>query len=218
MFSKILFVLTSVSAALAAVSVTAPIDGTTFPAGQQAAVTWRDDGAPPSLQQFGPAKISIYVGNQNQQTSLQLINGSVDVSQVSSLTFTPDATIGPNSDQYFIRIESLSLKDATQSQFPALAFSHKFSLSGMTGVFSADVLAQISGQATAPIAPQTSGAPPAGGNNAVTSTSQVTVTKSSSTGTAAPQKTSTHPNAAIKVGGMGLMGTVLAAVVGAALF
>lgn len=46
---------------------------------------------------MGPCKISIYVGNSQQQTSLQLISPSTNVSNISSVQFTPDPTIGPNS-------------------------------------------------------------------------------------------------------------------------
>ncbi|KAF8188055.1 hypothetical protein BJ912DRAFT_904135 [Pholiota molesta] len=155
MFCKALVVLATASAAFATVFVTAPVAATSYTGGQPAVVTWQDDGHTPSLAQFGPSKISIYAGNAQQQTSLQTLNASIDVSQVSTLNFTPDPTIGPVSSEYFIRFESLSLKDATQPQFPALAFSAKFHLDGMTGVFTADVLSQIAGQSTAPLASQT---------------------------------------------------------------
>ncbi len=79
----------------------------------------------------------------------------------------------------FIRFESISLKDATQTQYPALAFSAKFAyvlsrslhleavtpdrdplhrMTSMTGVFTAEILSQIAGQSTAPLASQTSAA------------------------------------------------------------
>jgi len=155
MFSKVLIVLATASAAFATVFVTAPVAATSYTGGQPAVVNWQDDGNSPSLAQFGPAKISIYAGNAQQQTLLQTLNPNVDVSQVSTINFTPDPTIGPNSSEYFIRFESLSLPDATQPQFPALAFSAKFQLTSMTGVFTADVLSQIAGQSTAPLASQT---------------------------------------------------------------
>jgi hypothetical protein len=64
-----------------------------------------------------------YSGKILFQTRLQTLNASVDVSKASEITFTPDASIGPNSSEYFIRIESLSLREG---QYPAMAFSSKF--------------------------------------------------------------------------------------------
>ncbi|KAJ3504819.1 hypothetical protein NLJ89_g7736 [Agrocybe chaxingu] len=126
MFSKAAIILACASAAFANVFITSPTAATTFSGGRTATIRWQDDGSAPTLKDFGPAQISIYVGNALQQTRLQTINASVDVSTTSELTFTPDASIGPNSSEYFIRVESLALKDAAQPQFPALAFSAKF--------------------------------------------------------------------------------------------
>ncbi|KAH8833884.1 hypothetical protein DL96DRAFT_1578722 [Flagelloscypha sp. PMI_526] len=103
----------------------------------------------PSLADFGNAKVSIYAGNSQQQTSLQTISESVNVATTSSIQFTPDPKIGPNANEYFVRVESLALKDAASPQFPALAFLAKFTMAGMTGEFSDAVKAQIAGQATA---------------------------------------------------------------------
>jgi hypothetical protein len=155
MFSKALVILASISAALAVPYITLPVASTTYEAGKNATVKWQDDGKEPSLAKYGPCKISIYAGNALQQTSLQSITNNIDISKESELSFVPDATIGPNSSEYFIRIESIDLKDAAQPQYPAMAFSSKFTLSGMTGTFSRAVLDQISGQSTAPLASPT---------------------------------------------------------------
>jgi len=135
------------------------------------------------LKDFGPTKISIYVGNSQQQTSLQLISASTDVSTINELNFTPDPTIGPNSKEYFIRYESISLKDPTSPQFPALAFSAKFELTGMTGNFSADVLQQISGASSLPINS------PSSTSSRISSSTSSTPPKSSGT----PSSTSSRP-------------------------
>ncbi|KAG2361049.1 hypothetical protein BDR07DRAFT_1510020, partial [Suillus spraguei] len=109
---------------------------------------------------FKAALVGIYTGNADQQTLLQTVSTSIDVSTTSSITFTPDGTIGPNSNEYFVRFTSLNLKDATNSQFPAEAFSAKFTLTGMTGTFNSTLQAEIDGQSTAPIgATATSSAP-----------------------------------------------------------
>ncbi|KAF8465838.1 hypothetical protein DFH94DRAFT_821408 [Russula ochroleuca] len=144
--------------ARATVFVTNPVASTSLPAGQQATVAWQDDGTSPTLASFGPASIGLYAGNAQQQTLLQLISASTDVSKANSINWSPDPTAGPNFNNYFIRFTSLSLKDANQTQFNAEAFSAKFTLSGMTGTFNSTVQAEISGSLT-----PTSGSPAATG-------------------------------------------------------
>ncbi|KAJ7291053.1 hypothetical protein C8J57DRAFT_1271230 [Mycena rebaudengoi] len=164
------------SSAYAAIFFTAPTASIGFIGGQPATIKWNDDGAVPSLKDFGLAKASIYAGNSLQQTSLQTISESIDVSTATSLDFTPEKSIGPNGANYFIRFESLSLKDANNAAIPALAFSHIFALTEMTGVFSAEVQAQIDGQSTAPIgggAPNTNSA----GGSSTTSKPSTTASK-----------------------------------------
>lgn len=222
MFSKIFVVLATASAAFATVYVTSPVASTTFAAGQPATITWQDDGLSPSLASFGPAKISIYAGNAQQQTLLQSLSNSTDVSQSSSLNITPDPTIGPNSAQYFIRFESLSLKDATQPQFPALAFSARFTLSGMTGTFSADVQSQINGQSTAPLATQATLATTASATTApavLTTVHSTTTALAGSTtkATTTAKSTSTSTSGATSVR-VGWAVAALSAVVGVSMF
>ncbi|KAJ7045392.1 hypothetical protein C8F04DRAFT_1064638 [Mycena alexandri] len=170
--SPVVVVLAVASSTYAALSFTSPTQAISFAGGQQANITWIDDGAAPALAQFGLAKASIYAGNSISQTSLLTISESIDVTNPMFLVFTPDASIGPNSDQYFIRFESLALKDAANPAIPALAFSHTFTMSAMTGVFDAEVLSEIAGQSTAPIggtgaaaaaAPSTAPSTPAAG-------------------------------------------------------
>lgn len=88
MFSKVFFVLAAASSAFATVSVSRyvlcvpttqilklflpikiiqPIATTVFNGGQQATIQWQESGSAPSLAQFGPAKVSIYTGNSQQQ-------------------------------------------------------------------------------------------------------------------------------------------------------
>ncbi|KAF9238124.1 hypothetical protein BU15DRAFT_88527 [Melanogaster broomeanus] len=114
------------ASALANLYVTSPVVDTTFTAGQQATISWEDNGQNPTLSQFGNATFAIYVGNAIQQTPLQTIATNVNVSTTSSFEFTPDGTIGPNSSEYFVRVTSLTLMDPTQPQYPEEAFSAKF--------------------------------------------------------------------------------------------
>jgi len=192
MFSSLLVLTLAALApfAHANVFITNPIASSSFAAGSAQTVTWQDDGSAPTLASFGPASIGLYAGNQNQQTLLQLISASVDVSKTTSQTWTPDATVGPNFSSYFIRFTSLSLKDSTNSQFPAEAFSAKFALSGMTGTFNATVQAQITGSSS----PSSASAAPA--TAAVTSgsglaTQRVSTTSASSASTVKASTAST---------------------------
>lgn len=222
MFTKSFIVLALAAQAFATVFITSPVASTTFSGGKQATISWQDDGASPSLKDFGPAKVSIYVGNAQQQTSLQLITASVDVSTTASIQFTPDPTIGPNSNQYFVRVESLSLKDATQPQYPALAFSAKFAMDNMSGTFSDAAQAQIAGQSTAPLASQSTTVSVASN----TATTKPTSAAASTTGgsSKAASATSSHASAsATKSSGAlnvkaGWTGAVLGAIVGVAMF
>ncbi|KAG5639761.1 hypothetical protein H0H81_000041 [Sphagnurus paluster] len=212
MFAKSLVLLALSAAALANVYVTSPTASSTFTGGLQALISWEDDGQSPSLQAFGIAKVSIYAGNAQQQTQLQLITDNVDVSTTQSIQFTPDPSIGPNSNEYFIRFESVNLKDAASPNYPALSFSSKFTMNGMTGTFSQAVLAQIQGQSTAPLA----GATVSPTNSA---TSSSTSASQSSSGTASASKasstTSTNAAASTKAGWFGI---VIGAIVGASMF
>ncbi|KAJ7925169.1 hypothetical protein B0H13DRAFT_1975336 [Mycena leptocephala] len=138
------------SSAFAALAVTSPTESISFVGGQQANITWVDNGAEPSLASFGLAKVSVFTGNSNSQTSLQLIAENVDVTNPLFLLFTPDPSIGPSATEYFIRFESNNLKDTANPNIPALAFSHVFTMSGMTGTFNATIQSEIDGQSTAP--------------------------------------------------------------------
>ncbi|KZT28223.1 hypothetical protein NEOLEDRAFT_1129554 [Neolentinus lepideus HHB14362 ss-1] len=206
-FTAVVFAALAPSA-LATIFTTSPVASTSWPAGQQATISWQDDGISPSLQSFGPSKVSIYVGNAIQQTLLQPITPSVDVSTTSSIVFTPDASIGPNGADYFIRFESLSLKDATNPQYPALAFSAKFALSGMSGTFNSTVQAEIAGSSTAPLATP----------SATAATSSVAKTSAvSSTSKASASATSTAKSASASSGAsQQIASTGLAAIAGVA--
>jgi len=211
MFSSIFVALTLSASAFANVFVTSPVASTTFVGGHQATVSWQDDGSAPTLQSFGPAMVSIYAGNAQQQTLLQTISPNIDVSKLSTIQFTPDPTIGPNSNQYFIRFQSISLKDATSPQYPALAFSAKFTMSGMSGQFNATVQDQINGQSTAPI----------GGTVAASSTPTATVAAttsklSSSSASSATSKASTAAGASSTSGAGKLASTGIAVFAGVA--
>jgi len=191
MFSSTFILLALSTSALANVFITSPVASTTFHGGQQSTITWMDDGQSPTLAAFGAASVAILAGNAQQQTVLQLISGSVNVGSTASIQFTPDPTIGPNSDEYFVRFQSLALMSASQSQYPAQAFSAKFTMDNMTGTFNSTVQAQIDGQSTAPIGGSTSAA-------ATTSSSGASATSAKTTSSGSATKTSSSSGSAAK--------------------
>ncbi|THH18887.1 hypothetical protein EW146_g2179 [Bondarzewia mesenterica] len=169
--SLIALVLAAIPSTLATVFTTSPVATTSWAAGQSVTVSWQDDNTSPTIASFGAATIGVYAGSVQQQTLLQLISSSVDVSTTSSVQFTPDGSIGPNSGDYFIRFASLNLKDSTNSQFPAEAFSSKFTLTGMTGTFNATVQSQINAAASAASGSSSSTASASATTSAATSAS-----------------------------------------------
>jgi len=214
MLSKAILTSSLISVAFATVFVTSPVSTTTDSGGQPASISWMDDGNLPSLATFGNATISIYAGNALQQTNLQTLSNGTNVAALSTLSFTPNPTIGPNSNEYFIRFQSINGKD--NSSNPYEAFSAKFTLNNMTGNFSSIVQAEISGQSTAPLAGQT-----ASGTTGPTSTpSSLTTSITSSNPTST---SSTSANTTTVTGGAmslkaGWAGVVFGAVVGVTLF
>jgi len=219
MFRLTAVVLALSASALATLFPTAPVAATVWQAGMPQTISWQEstDGQAPHLKDFGPALISIYVGNAQQQTKLQPIT-TIDVSTTGQIQFTPDPKIGPNGAFYFIRFESVSLKDSAAPQFPALAFSAKFTLQGMTGTFPPDVQAQIDGASTAPIGGPTGAPPPATSAPAsATSKPATSSTKPTSTSSAKPTTTSkSAADSARRFSGFALAG--VAAAVGVALY
>ncbi|KAH7912838.1 hypothetical protein BJ138DRAFT_721920 [Hygrophoropsis aurantiaca] len=199
------------SSAFANVYITSPVAGSIFTAGQQSTISWQDNGQAPTLAQFGLASFGIYVGNSIEQTLLQTISASVNVSSNSSLTFTPTATIGPDSDQYFIRVQSLSYMNPAEPQYPEEAFSARFNMTGMTGNFSATAQQEINGQSTAPIGGSTSAGSTASMSYGMTVTSVVSAPAASSPAATTSASTSSAGSSMREVAGAGIVGAVLLA-------
>ncbi|KAK0469185.1 uncharacterized protein EV420DRAFT_1633610 [Desarmillaria tabescens] len=207
MFSKpSVFVLFGLAtSALATVYITDPVGSTVWNAGDTVTVSWQDDGASPTLEEFGEAKFAIAVGNSLQQTILQVIAENVNVATTSSLQFVPSANVGASSDQYFIRVDSNNLKDANNSQYPALSFSAKFTIDGMSGSFNSSVQAQIDGQSTAPFAGASTSASASASHSSVATASTTKSASASTTGTvkASSSGTATHSGSAASASSTG---------------
>ncbi|KAG7451636.1 uncharacterized protein BT62DRAFT_984680 [Guyanagaster necrorhizus] len=224
MFSKMLFssfiLLGLTSSALANIYITDPVASTVMTAGQSTSIAWQDTTDSPSLSEFGVSKFSVAVGNAISQTILQVIAENVDVSTTSTIEFTPDASIGGDSNQYFIRVESNSLKDANDTRYPALGFSAKFTIQGMTGSFNASVQAEIDGQSTAPIGGTTAAATSTSAHASSTTASKASSTSASGSVSAKNAVSTTDSSGALSqaVGNVKLWLTlVLSAVVGVVL-
>jgi len=120
------------------------------------------------------------------QTFLQPIAypQAINVSQIQTVQFTVDPTIGPNSAEYFIRVSSTTLSNPNSPTNPYLSFSAKFTLSGMTGTFNSTVQQQIASASATPssTAAGTSTAVSQSGTTSRASTS--TTTRANNTGAA----------------------------------
>ncbi|OBZ66820.1 hypothetical protein A0H81_13319 [Grifola frondosa] len=198
--------------ALANLYTTAPVATTSWAANTPQTISWQDDGTSPNLTSLGPCAVSVYVGNQIQQTLVQNIVPSVDVSTTSSIVFSPDPNMGENGAYYFIRFQSLSLKDASNSAYPAEAFSAKFALTGMTGTFNSTVSAQIaaaSGSTSASTSGSSSGAST---TNAATTSNTASKTSSSSSKAASATTSAKAANGAISIAAGAFTGIAGAAV------
>lgn len=102
------------------------------------------------------------------------------------------------------------MKDPAQPQYPALAFSAKFMMTGMSGQFNATVQQQVDGASTAPIGGGPTPAAPSPQNAAVTTTPTTSKPTSASSASASPS----GAGAAKESGAQGLIASGVAAVVG----
>jgi len=210
-------------AVLAGPFFTSPIATTSCAAGQQCTISWQDDGAAPTLADYGDCTIGVYAGSQNQQSLMQAV-APANAATTGSIIFTPDATMGENSGSYFIKMISVNTADPTNPQYKATAYSAMFTLTGMTGAFSDTVKAQIAGTAAS------SGAVASGAvaTSAAASTSAVASSTSAAAGSssashaasssasrsasAATASATSNAASAVHVAGLGAFGATVAAI------
>ncbi|THG95475.1 hypothetical protein EW145_g7951 [Phellinidium pouzarii] len=217
MFARAAILVSLAASSMATVFLTNPTSSTTCNGGQPCTIAWKDDNTAPLLADFGLAMVSIYVGNVNQQTQLQEITQSVNVVTTSTIQFTPDASIGPDGDMYFIRFEATNSTSTTPNE----AFSAKFTLNNMSGTFNSTVQAQIDAASSAgspgPSSPASSG--PAGTSSSTGSSSSSTGTSGSSQSSSSASSTSSASTSAsssagernvVTVGAFGVVGVVAA--------
>ncbi|KAI0060016.1 hypothetical protein BV25DRAFT_1003551 [Artomyces pyxidatus] len=130
LFSWAVFVFASLPCTLASFYVINPTTDTVCHAGQPCTVQWLDDGEQPTLQSIAACTVALYSGDQHLLQQIE----PVDVSVTHSLTFTPNAQAGPNSNTYYVGFTSTTLKSANSSQ-QYQGFTPTFSIDGMTGSF-----------------------------------------------------------------------------------
>lgn len=182
------------SKASATIYVTQPVASSTCAAGSECTLAWNDDGATPALGTIGACSIDLCTGGVQQQTCLQNISPSTDVSQTASLSYNPNPSIGESGNMWFIKFTALNYKDPANPQFPFTAFSAKVMLTGMTGTFNATIESELAGATVVPPAPGAATTPavvattPAAGS---TSAPAIATVKVSSTGTAGATKATT---------------------------
>jgi len=177
-----------------AIYITGPVGSSKCTAGSSCPINWNDDGHQPSLAQIGMSTIGLYVGSVQIQYLLQSIT-TLDVSKASNFPFTPQASVGANSDQYFIRFTSLNLTSTTNQMYPYEAFSSKFTLSGMTGQFNA-TLQQIMTNTASLSTGSSSQTTGTGGASSATSSPKVT---NASSATSASNTSTSKSGGAVKL-------------------
>jgi hypothetical protein len=131
--------------------VTDPLSNSNLTAGDIQTVTWEDNGASPSLLQFGASRIELVTVVDLEDPldtlpgTVQVIAENLDVSTVGSITFRPNPNVGWNGKNLYvgynsliatfntriaptsiIAFQSLSLKNPKNLSQPALGFSALF--------------------------------------------------------------------------------------------
>ncbi|BGP24176.1 hypothetical protein JCM10295v2_003084 [Rhodotorula toruloides] len=145
-----------------------PVAASHYKAGDSFTVSWRDNGAAPLSSAYGTTDVMLYTGSALQQVQLANLGSIADPSKVTEQRITIDPSWGreystgallkdfgdnidegqsaADSDQYFIRIQSQSAKDASGA--PLQAFSARFQLTQMKGQWSSSVKAALASNST----------------------------------------------------------------------
>ncbi|KAJ7262299.1 hypothetical protein B0H12DRAFT_323833 [Mycena haematopus] len=106
-----------------------PQSGSTCTGGTPCVLEWDDDGILPLLPEVGVVTAGLFTGEQQLVQTIPPLNAAAR----NSITFTPIAQAGPNSNSYYIAFISTTAK---QNGTEYTAFSPFFKLEGMSGSFS----------------------------------------------------------------------------------
>lgn len=163
---------------------------TTGTGGKSLKLKWNDNNQTPKLSSdWGGINIFLAAGGEATQYKLQQLASNINVSKTHG-SYIVDASIGPNGQYYFIRMEGTK---TNSSGIPPMAFSARFTLSGMTGNFNSSVLAAAQGK---------EGSAP-GSSSGASSTSSTGLTRSTSVASssaARPTSSSQSVNATSSAG------------------
>ncbi|KAE8224731.1 hypothetical protein CF319_g2433 [Tilletia indica] len=190
--------------ALANIEVHSPVAATKAKGGEKLDVEWVDDGKTPTLKNYGDVNIFLCTGSSTVQYKLQELKAGVKNTRTSG-SWEIDPKAGPNSDKYFLRFEGTNLGAAG---VPPMAFSARFTLSGMTGTWNSTITNSNKGAADAgsPAIGAGAGAatasttPSTGLSTVVSSASAAKSTAASSTPTLKPAASVANQQSAARLG------------------
>ncbi|GAA6023195.1 hypothetical protein JCM10207_004476 [Rhodosporidiobolus poonsookiae] len=146
-FASLALLSALVAPALAKVYIYKPVESSKYAPGDTFTVSWRDDGESPSWTEWGASTIGLYTGSATSQTLLTTLGTVDDAAKSPAQRITIDGGWGPDSSEYFIRVQSVS--GVATNGDPLQAFSARFTLTGMTGEWSPEVSAQLAGSSVA---------------------------------------------------------------------
>ncbi|GAA5905780.1 hypothetical protein JCM6882_000457 [Rhodosporidiobolus microsporus] len=132
-------------AALAKVYIYKPVASSYYAPGDSFTVSWRADGETPSWTEWGASTLTLMTGSATSQTVLANLGSLTSASSQNEVRITIDGSWGPDSSEYFIRVQSDEGK--ADNGDPLQAFSARFRLQEMTGEWSPAVQAQLAGSA-----------------------------------------------------------------------
>ncbi|EOR02800.1 hypothetical protein J056_003362 [Wallemia ichthyophaga EXF-994] len=143
MFESIFALSAIASTTLARLSITQPISGDTIEGGEEYTVEWVERGEDVTLSDIGQSHVYLYAGNDSDSMVPLTQLGTVDATEKEFNT-TIDPEIGQNGTYYTIRVVSDNLQsqkpEMAQYDYPYIAYSDIFELTGMTGTFNETLL------------------------------------------------------------------------------
>ncbi|SCV67388.1 BQ2448_4999 [Microbotryum intermedium] len=154
-----------------------PVASSVCSGGKAFTIKWENHSAP-SARSFGAVKVGLWTGLSTTQFLIQDLGTIQDPTRNPSLAVTIKPAVGPNSDEYFIRFDPISGKDAKGAALQS--FSSRFTLKAMTGKFSAAQQQAFKGVAAAAAEP----------TKAASATASTSLVRSTTTGGASSRASS----------------------------
>jgi len=132
-FNALVFLLGSIPSVFADVKFTIPAAGQTYPAATALTVTWADSGTAPAIADLSTYTLFLCTGSNASPTQLMALGvaGTVSAGTIAVTIPTTAGAVTPKN-AYFLKMISAGTAGGT-----VINYSNRFSLTGMTGVFSA---------------------------------------------------------------------------------